>query len=161
MGQRGPQKSPTAIEVLRGNPGKRELNKNEPKFEKGDEVPPPPAFLSAYAKKEWKRLAPVLYKNGLLTKADYSALAAYCQNYHRWIEAEKEIRKWNGLTYKDEKGKSVVIPEISVANDAMQNMLRFAKEFGMTPASRTGVTAEQSVESENPFAKFLNRNRTG
>lgn len=157
MGQRGPQKNPTQLEVLRGNPGRRELNQNEPKFEIEDEVPKPPPYLSTYAKKEWKRLAPIVYKIGLLTKADYSAFAAYCQNYHRWIEAEKIIRANKTLTFKDENGNSKAIPEIKIANEAMQNMLKFAKEFGLTPASRTSVSAEKSVESENPFAKFLNR----
>lgn len=160
MGQRGPQKNPTQLEVLRGNPGKRELNKNEPKFEKENEVPKPPAFLSTNAKKEWKRVAPILYKMGLLTKSDYSALAAYCQNYHRWIEAEKEIRIRNSLTTVDENGNLKAIPEIKIANEAMQGMLKFAKEFGLTPASRTGVVADNSVEKENPFAKFINKNKT-
>lgn len=157
MGQRGPQKNPTNLELLRGNPGKRKLNKNEPKFEKEEEVPKPPSFLSTYAKKEWKRLAPIVFKLGLLTKGDYSAFAAYCQNYHRWIVAEKEIRKRKGMTTSSAMGNEVVIPEVRIANEAMQNMLKFAKEFGLTPASRTGVDAEKSEKSENPFAKFINK----
>ncbi|MEQ8198694.1 MAG: phage terminase small subunit P27 family, partial [Clostridiaceae bacterium] len=34
MAQRGRKPKPTAIKVLEGNPGKRPLNKNEPKPEK-------------------------------------------------------------------------------------------------------------------------------
>lgn len=157
MGQRGPQKNPTKLEMLRGNPGKRDLNQNEPSFENEIEVPKPPAFLSTYAKKEWKRLAPIVHKIGLLTKADYSAFAAYCQNYHRWIEAEKIIRKRKELTYTDDNGNEKIIPEIKIANEAMNNMLKFAKEFGLTPSSRTSVSAENSIEDENPFAKFINK----
>jgi len=157
MGSRGPQKNPTKLEVLRGNPGKRQLNKDEPEFEKEEQVPAPPPYLSTYAKKEWKRLAPMVFEIGLLTKGDYSAFAAYCQNYHRWVEAEKGIRKRGTLTTIDENGKEAVIQEVKIANEAMKLMLKFAKEFGLTPASRTGVVAEKSVESENPFAKFLSR----
>ena len=80
MGKRGPAPKPTALKVLQGNPGKRPLNDKEPEYEKSDELLKPPPYLSTHAKKEWKRIAPMLLNNGLLTNVDISALGAYCQH---------------------------------------------------------------------------------
>lgn len=154
MGKRGPKDKPTNLKILQGNPGKRNLNENEPKFDVAEEVPNAPPFLSRYAKTEWKRIAPILHKNGLLTEADIASLAAYCQNYHRWIESEKLIRAL-GYTYETDKGNVIQRPEVGIANTAMKLMKQFAAEFGLTPSSRTNITADKTLESEDPFVNFI------
>ena len=68
MATRGRKPKPTAIKELEGNPGKRELNQNEPKPEK--KAPRCPTWLEAEAKKEWKRLAKQLEQLGILTEVD-------------------------------------------------------------------------------------------
>lgn len=154
MGKRGPAPKPTNLKILQGNPGKRPLNKNEPQYDSRDELLKPPSFLSRYAKKEWKRIAPLLLKNKLLTDADVSALAAYCQAYHRWIEAEKLIRTY-GYTSITDKGNIVQRPEVSIANKAMDAMIKYGKEFGLTPSSRTNLHIENPEEAEDPFMNFI------
>jgi phage terminase small subunit len=47
--------------------------------------------LSAEAKIEWRRVARALHRLGLLTSVDRAALAAYCQAYARWRQAEKAL----------------------------------------------------------------------
>lgn len=155
MGKRGPASKPTALKVLQGNPGKRELNKSEPEFTKTENIKPP-TFLSRYAKKEWKRIVPLLEKNGLLTEADISTLAAYCQSYHRWIEAEKLIRTY-GYTVETDKGNIIQRPEVGIANKAMEQMVRYGKEFGLTPSSRTSLHADKPDEQEDPFMELFNK----
>ncbi len=59
MAQRGRKPKPTAIKVLEGNPGKRELNLSEPKPEK--KAPKCPAWLEPEAKREWRRTADEVY----------------------------------------------------------------------------------------------------
>lgn len=154
MGKRGPAPKPTNLKVLQGNPGKRELNKNEPKFPVDDELLKPPAYLSKYAKKEWKRIAPLLLKTKLLTEADVSALAAYCQAYHRWIENEKLIRTY-GYTTVTDKGNIIQRPEVGIANKAMDSMLKFAREFGLTPSSRTNLHVQDPDKEKDPFMDFM------
>lgn len=83
---RGRRPKPTALKKLEGNPGKRPLNELEP-------VPPVaslrcPNYLLPEARKEWRRLAPILMNLGLLTAADAVPFAGYCQAYARWREAE-------------------------------------------------------------------------
>ena len=55
MVTRGRKPTPAAIKEPEGNPGKRPLNKNEPKLTKN--APPCPKWLEPEAKKEWQRLA--------------------------------------------------------------------------------------------------------
>ena len=70
---RGRRPLPTAVKDLRGNPGKRPRNLNEPQIEVGD--PEMPAGLSDAAKQEWDAMVPHLKKMGVLTPVDRSALA--------------------------------------------------------------------------------------
>lgn len=74
MAVRGRKPKPTAIKELEGNPGKRPLNKNEPKPDK--KAPRCPAWLEEEAKKEWKRTGTMLEQLGLLTEMDMAAFAA-------------------------------------------------------------------------------------
>ena len=49
----GRKPQPTALKVLKGNPGRRPLNEDEPKPEVL--LPRPPAHLSPVARREWRR----------------------------------------------------------------------------------------------------------
>jgi phage terminase small subunit len=48
----GPAPKPTALKLVQGNPGKRKLNKSEPKF---CGAPVCPAWITDVARAEWKR----------------------------------------------------------------------------------------------------------
>ena len=89
MGQRGRKPKPSAIRLLEGNAGKRPINLREPKPEK--KAPPCPKWLDPEAKKEWRRLSKKLEQLGILTEADMSVFASYCQAYARWKAAEEII----------------------------------------------------------------------
>lgn len=158
MGQRGPKGKPTALKVLEGNPGKREVNKNEPKYNLSDKTEKPPAWLGSEAKKEYKRIFPLLRKNGLVTDADFMALCAYCQSVDTWITAEK-LKRAEGIVSTTSKGTEVQHPAVNVANSALVNILKFGREFGLTPASRAGLNAEKHEEEENPLLTLMKKAR--
>lgn len=147
----GRPKKPTNLRLLQGNPGKVKINPNEPKPEVC--IPDPPEFLDGYALMEWHRVAPMLETLGLLSKIDTMALAAYCQCYERWRKAEEAIKSDKGMTITTEKGNVIQSPHVSIANKAMAQMHKFLAQFGMSPASRAGVTAKIR-EPESPLAKF-------
>ena len=156
MGKRGPQAKPTALKLLEGNPGKREINENEPEYDISEKSKKPPAWLGAIAKKEWKRMFPLLEKNGLVTDADFIALSAYCQSVDTWVEAEK-LKCSEGLTTTTSNGTVVQHPSVNIANSALSNLLKFGREFGLTPASRTGLNAEKYESDENPLLALMKR----
>jgi P27 family predicted phage terminase small subunit len=136
---RGRTPKPSALKNAEGNPGKRELNKAEPKLK--PMLVDPPKHLTAAARDEWQRVAPDLFAAGVLTIADRAALAAYCQAWADWVKARGEIDV-NGMMMTTPNGYQQQSPWVSIANKALDKMMRFASEFGLTPASRARIHAE-------------------
>jgi P27 family predicted phage terminase small subunit len=114
------------------------------------EAPEPPDFLSAHARPHWDQISDTLYRFGVLTKLDVHALAAYCEVYARWLDANSHLCR-EGCVVPDADGLPRPSPYLRVANDAFQQMRSLLVEFGLTPASRSKVNAP-SQEAENPFA---------
>lgn len=158
MGARGPTPKPAELKQLEGNPGRRKISAT-PKVGLSEACRKPPPYLGAYAKKEWKRILPLLEKNRLFTDADYIPLAAYCQAVDTWIVAEKAKRSY-GLIDVTDKGNVIQRPEVGVANSALQNILKFGREFGLTPSSRQQFNVEAYEVQENPFLTLLNKKRS-
>lgn len=146
----GRKPTPTALRVLRGNPGKRPLNSREPKPRNG--LPPPPAHLDDEAKREWRRMGKELVNLGILTVVDKAAFAAYCVAWSRWAQAEAMVKQ-AGVYVPTLRGW-VKNPMVAVADTALAQMLRAAVEFGMTPSSRTRVQAAPQKPDEDEFAEF-------
>ena len=127
---------PTKLKMLKGTAQKCRVNPNEPEL--APALPEPPAFLGETAREEWLRKAPVLARMGVLTEGDDAALAAYCQAFERFVEAERKIRQ-SGLLIKTTGGNVIQNPLVGVANRAIEIMHKFLTEFGLTPASRAKV----------------------
>ncbi|MEM8595015.1 MAG: phage terminase small subunit P27 family [Pseudomonadota bacterium] len=135
---RGRRPKPTALKRAAGNPGKRKLNDAEPAPPEG--LPDAPPHLSDHARAEWDRVAETLHDMGVLTKVDRAGLAAYCQAYGRWVEAEEKLKETPALV-KTPSGYVQQSPWLSVSNKQLELMGRYMSEFGMTPASRSRVAA--------------------
>ena len=142
MAQRGRKPKPTALKELEGNPGGRQLNQNEPKPNK--KAPRCPSWLEEEAKKEWKRMGKILERIGLLTEMDMAAFAGYCQAYARWKEAEEFITQ-HGTIVRTPSGYWQQVPQVSIAQTYLKVMNRFAEQFGLTPASRSRIVADNAA----------------
>jgi P27 family predicted phage terminase small subunit len=147
----GPAPKPTALKLIQGNPGKRPLNKAEPK--PGIDSGYCPRHLRGHAAAEWRRVVPELRRMGLLTVLDRTALEAYCSEYALYRQAATLLEE-HGLTFITKKGYVQQRPEVAIAQKALAAMRAFMTQFGMTPASRTKVSARME-EEESDFAKFL------
>ena len=153
MAARGRKPKPTALKVLEGNPGKRPLNDHEPIPPKGELKCP--SWLLPEAKKEWKRLASSLEAMGVLTMADLTAFAGYCQAYARWREAEDVISQ-HGPVFRTPSGYLQQLPQVSISQQSQKTMHALAAEFGLTPACRTRIIAGgNAADAEDPMAKLL------
>jgi P27 family predicted phage terminase small subunit len=135
---RGRKPNPTALRRASGNPGKRAYNPAEPLPPEG--MPDCPPHLSAAAQDEWHRLARALFDMGVLTIVDRAALAAYCQCYGRWVEAEEKMAETPAMI-RTPSGYVQQSPWMSVANKQLELMGRYMAELGITPASRSRVAA--------------------
>lgn len=159
MAQRGRKPKPTHLKVVQGNPGKRQLNQDEPQPDRST-IPEPPDHLNAEAREEWDRAAMQLWHMGVLSHADRATLAAYCQAYGRWVQAERAIAemakrddKTHGLMIRTSKGTAVQNPLVGTANKAKADMMRYAAEFGLTPSARTRLSGN-GAGGDNPFDAF-------
>jgi P27 family predicted phage terminase small subunit len=145
------------VKDLRGNPGKRGVNENEPKPPVGDPEMPP--GLSEAAQCEWFRMLECHRSMGLIKPVDATALAVYCATFDIWLKAMADVNE-NGLQIKQpvmgRKGtieENVVVgvitkknPAVAIAFEAKKTLKSYACEFGDTPAARSKL----HVESEKP-----------
>jgi P27 family predicted phage terminase small subunit len=131
--------TPTALKILRGNPGKRPINQFEPKPE--DFKAEPPEHLDSEAIKEWGRLVPILQRMRILTEADEIALANLCVSYSTLIQAQKQLAK-AGLLYKTHTGHVQVSPLLTIVHQSMIRVGKLLNEFGLTPSSRTRIQVD-------------------
>lgn len=130
----GPPPEPTQLKILKGNPGKRPLNTAEPQPRR--EPPTCPLWLLPEAKREWRRIVPELSRLGLLTVVDRAALAAYCQSWARYVDAETAASASKVRLYAD-------------------LMRAFLVQFGLTPASRAKLSAGPAPREADPMAALL------
>lgn len=152
MGKRGPAPTPTNLVILKGNPGKRPINKAEPK--PAPIAPSCPRFLDKTARQEWRRMVKLLEPLGLLTQVDRAALAAYCQCYSEWVRAN-EILAEKGMTFTTPNGYVQQRPEVAIRQKARNDMLRFAARFGLTPSDRAGLRVAENHGADE-FERWLN-----
>ena len=151
---------PTKLKILQGNKGHRKILP-EPEPLKKQRTPSPPRKLSKVAKAEWKRLAKELHRLGLLTVVDVTMLEMYCLAYGRWMDAEEHVRLEGTIVLSPLKETPMQNPYLSIANRAMEQMLKLSQEFGFTPASRSKIhigTAKKDKPTQTMDA-FLARGK--
>lgn len=155
---RGPRPMPTHLKLLRGNPAHERL-RPEPEPRVAPAVPEPPEFLVGYAREEWQRIAPELYRLRCLTIVDLNTLAAYCQAYFDWRTALNALAKMRAvdpttfaIMIKARTGTPMLNPVQLAADRAAASMVRYAAEFGCSPAARSRIAAAENTEGGK--AKF-------
>ena len=159
---KGRKRTPTHLKLLKGNPGRRPINKSEPKATGG--LPHPPRHLCQEARVEWKRVAKLLHVIGVLTTLDRAVFAVYCQAYARWVRAEVALEKMaakepstQALLMKTKSGNLIQNPLVGTANKAMDVLVKAAAELGMTASSRSRIEAPSSGSQKrtHPAAEFF------
>lgn len=121
-------------------------------------IPRAPAFLSREAKKEWKRVIPVLIGEELFKSIDEAALSSYCMHVATFKQAIRALQDENGelvLTYtivtKNGSEYEQVRPEVAVMDKATKAIKDFTKLFGLTPLARQtlGIQDEEPEEEDD------------
>jgi P27 family predicted phage terminase small subunit len=148
MGLRGFAPKPTALKILEGNPGKRPLNKREPR--PADSQVHCPASLSPDAQREWRRLAPVLRRMKVLTEADRIGLERLCEALVTQQQAQAALNKV-GLLVKQgaddtHAGWIQTNPLFHMVRELNREIATWLREFGLTPAARTRVQVADGPE---------------
>ena len=91
---------------------------------------------------------------GVLTIVDRAALAAYCQAWGRWSDAEEKLAAMPAMI-RTPSGYVQQNPWLGVANKQLDLMGRFMAELGITPASRSRMRAlAEPRPAEQPVIVF-------
>jgi P27 family predicted phage terminase small subunit len=121
-----------------------------------------PRELLPAARREWRRVAPELQRLGLLTVVDGPSLAAYCQCYARWLEAEEHLREHGRVVViRSDKGEVRNVlpsPYVGIAVKMLEKLRQFAADFGLNPAVRSTLGAPLASQPD-PFEEFLKQQR--
>ena len=118
-----------------------------------DALPRCPAHLTPVAAKEWRRLAGPLHKMGVISTTDRAALAAYCQAWARWVEAEEKLQE-TPMLIRTPSGYAQQSPWLSIANKQMELMGRYMTELGLTPAARSRLAVPEGGGAASPITKI-------
>jgi P27 family predicted phage terminase small subunit len=145
---RGRKPLPTELKLIMGNPGKRPINRDEPKPDRM--MPSCPKWLSKGARTHWQKLAPQLFKMGVLTQLDGTALATFCDCLQRYTEAVEFLEK-NGcvIVVRNDKGEfkfTQAAPQVGIATKMLEQVTKIGAEFGWAPASRSRLSVSGSEE---------------
>lgn len=190
MGQRGPAPTPSAINEMRGNPGKRARNHEEPQPTAGR--PKMPGDLSKAAAAEWRRLVPILLSTRVLTVADGIGLAELCRMHALAGVLDAEIaaqtKRIEALSAKaiadgtpDDAPQHGALTQLKYTVDGAgnthievkqnplfamrmavsQKIKLYSAEFGLTPASRSRVRTVKAPAEVSEFAQRFGKPRTG
>ncbi|MGE0853649.1 MAG: phage terminase small subunit P27 family [Hyphomicrobiaceae bacterium] len=103
-----------------------------------------PTWLSVSAKKEWRRVMPILVARRILTHADLGSLENYCIATGRVRDLERAIQLDGRID-----------PVLARLQDkAMSSARQLAAELGLTPVSRSrpSTRGERDLGEDNPLA---------
>ena len=143
MSTPGRKPKPSRVRELQGNPGKRKINKREPKPK--TPATRPHGLGRGIRRKFWDEHAEELERLGILTGADTSAFRLMCEHYAVAIKASKELRE-QGFTVKGRDGFVKKNPLAQVFRDNSVAFRGYAEQFGMTPSARARL--EMPMEAE-------------
>ena len=155
-GRSGDRPEPTALKILKGNPGRRPLPVDEP--HPTIRLPSPPKELSPEAKREWRRTGRQLRDLGIMSEIDRAAFAAFCTTYTQWLAVQALLAQ-SPVIVRTQEGEIRANPLLRVAKDLQEQWTRALLEFGMSPSSRTRIRAAAPVRQQDALEEFLNAKR--
>jgi P27 family predicted phage terminase small subunit len=144
---RGRKPIPTVLKLLRGNPGKRAINRREPR--PGPLTAEVPAELTdEVARAEWTRTIVPAIATGQITAADRGVAILHCRLWADWWGMLAEAATiGNHIIHTSLKKYPIPNPARGMANTTLGYLLKVDMELGLSPVSRSRVTSAKSDAS--------------
>ncbi|WP_239705765.1 MULTISPECIES: phage terminase small subunit P27 family [unclassified Mammaliicoccus] len=120
----------------------------------------PPTWLSKLAKKEYKRIVPLM-KNLPIANLDLQIICHYCEQVSSYLELTKDIQE-NGynIFIKNDEGEIINVkinPSVSKRLEVAREMRAAASMIGISLDSRIKIVAPKKNEVvEDPMDDFFN-----
>jgi len=134
-GARGPVSKNANVRILHGDRKDRQ-EQSRPKLP--FEEPEFPEYLGDPGRVVWDQLMIDLRKLKSLASCDSAALGAYVEAVLINQASAKEINE-KGVMIKGYRGARVKNPALTPWRDSADKIRAFAREFGLTPAARSGI----------------------
>lgn len=121
--------------------------------------PKPPEHLAKEARKKWLEVGALLAKRGLATELDSMALELMIGSYMGMRDATAQLAD-EDLIIEVGGGEHsaptpIANPLIGVVSKNIATLKWALKEFGCTPAARTGIKLAAGEKPKDPMAELL------
>ena len=155
---KGRKKIPTKVKELKGTLTPSREIKNEMITTVSISMPEAPSFLNDYGIDEWHLVTNELANIKMLHLTDLSILAMYCNEIGIYREIAQELQgnfTEQTIDSKDRLRMTKINPKYKVMQNALQNAMKIATQFGFTPSSRASLSMpEQDEERTDDFNFF-------
>ena len=160
---RGRKKLAPEVHKANGSYKKDPARENKASLKSDGKIPTMPPSLKGlkFAREKWNQLTKQLKEAGVIGSTDVHLIENYCiayEGFRKGIEGYKKtglvvevVDRLGNLTYK----KNQHVAEIQANQDKMLKML---PEMGLTPASRSKVSADVKDE-DNSFTEWLRKTK--
>ena len=142
---KGRNKIPTKIKEMQGTVEKSRTIENEMVVDQVSELPIVPEWLSEIGKSEFKKVTTQLFNLGMLYSVDLKLVEAYSNEISLYLECEMKLITISRID-EFESSEGIVLrrqasPLLKIKNDALNNSLKLAAQFGLTPVARASIAA--------------------
>lgn len=153
-GRRGPPRDAPHLKLISGTNRADQAATGPIEICDGSD-PLAPDHLTEDELMEWTAAINLLRPMGLLSGADVGILTAYVISKCIIRDASFLIRA-EGLLSLGASGTNIPNPLIGIRNRAMNDLVSYAVQLGMTPAARLRLNAEVSTKKVNRFEHLKN-----
>lgn len=129
---------PAQTKVLQGN-FRRDRDGHGPQVDIG--VPECPKDAPQCVRIAWKKLAPTLARQGLLSSCDQITLFAYLDSYTKFRMVTQSIERLEDMLEETPNGYLQMSQALHVRNKLWKEVMDAGREFGHTPAARSSMKA--------------------
>jgi len=147
MGRRGPKPEASVLKLIKGNPGKRKVNKQEPRLPPPEvDESHPPKRLKGVASDEWIRLYGPLVDAGIIHVGNWTMFEEYCF-------VLGELRRIENLSKTLSADMAIMHGYFKAAATFRQQLRQLARDVGLTVFAGENVGGEKKPESK--LQKFI------
>ena len=148
---KGRKKTPTKLKEMQGTLEKSRTIENEMVVDQVPQLPEVPEWLSEIGKNEFEKVTTQLFNLGMLYSVDLKLVEAYANEISLYLECEMKLRKENRID-EFQNSEGIVVrrqasPLVKMKNDALNNSLKLAAQFGLTPVARASISAPTTTNN--------------
>jgi phage terminase small subunit len=146
MGRRGPVPEASALKLIKGNPGKRSVKKNQPRLPAPEiDESHPPKRLKGVAADEWIRLYGLLVDKGIVHVGNWAIFEEYCY-------VLGELRRIENLSKKLSADMAIMHGYFKAAANLRQQLRQLARDVKLTEYAGENIGGEKQ---ESKLQKFI------